>query len=1148
MSLLPSPYQPVAAQAARFVVGIDLGTTNSAVCYVDTQESAWQIRSFRIPQLVAPGQVEAREILPSFHYQPAPGEFPAVALRLPWHTEDPEYVVGFFARDHGAVVPGRLVSSAKSWLCHTGVDRTAALLPWQATPDCPKISPIEASARYLQHIRQAWDHRFPDYPLAQQDIVLTLPASFDEVARQLTVRAATAAGLPRVVLLEEPQAAFYAWIYAHREDWHRRVQPGQKILVCDIGGGTTDFTLIRVRLTQDGRIQFHRVAVGNHLILGGDNLDLALAHHVENRLRHYPGQGSQVSGPPTSSVADATNLPLLGPQEPDRPEAKDRGADGHRSISPSEGQGGRGQQKAEFSDTVRPSGSPLTPRQWAILVGLCRQAKEVLLAENAPERYTLTIPGMGARLIGGAISVELTRQEVEEVLIEGFFPKVPLDAKPAPRRSGFQEFGLPYAPDPAVTRYLAAFLTTHRYVAQEEEEQQAEGGDHDPARADLVLFNGGVFYAPTIRRRIIEVLTDWFGVPETQYAQNKPYTQFTQSHLRSYTQYTQSTQNHSKQSAPSTPNTSNTETHRAAQLPPADVSATPASRSDSPSNLSGPTSDVFGSSSSLSGSPSRLPTGPNGVSFPSGGPPTQWEPIVLENQRLDLAVAQGAAYYGMVRRGQGVRIAAGLARTYYVGVEKPDGASPSQPTALCLIPAGVEPGQQITLASHRFQLRVGEPVEFPLYYSSTRLTDKPGDLIPIDPEQLTPLPPIRTVLRPRKKIETGLLQVILHGQLTEIGTLELWCTEPEGRQRWRLEFDVRSATQTDIQAQQSTAEAEGVLEESVWQGCREAIQAVFGSQGQAKPAGLVKQLAHLIGTGRDQWPPTLLRRIWELLMEVEAGRRRSEAHEARWLNLVGYALRPGYGMAVDDWRVAETWRRLQGKLLHPTPACRIEWWVLWRRIAGGLAAGQQQALADPLLAPLRAVYRQLTTSKQPGKAADLPFGVHEQAEIFRLLGSLERLPLALKVELGTVLLELLGRKKWQDCRGAILWAIGRLGARQLTYGPLHLVVPPEKAAEWVDRLLNGPADDPNLALALMQLARRTDDRYRDLPEKNRRTVLQWLAEHKAPEHFLVLVRDGGLLETEEEGLIFGESLPIGLRLIADAAAPPMEPAVGADST
>ena len=281
---------------SRYVVGFDLGTTNSAVTYVDTTEDPWQVRVFAVPQLVAAGQVEARETLPSFHYQPGPGELPPAALRLPWTAAGapgarpecreprPPHVVGFFARDHGAVVPGRLISSAKSWLCHSGVDRTAALLPWHGAADVQRLSPVEVSARYLAHVRAAWDARFPQHPLAQQDFVLTLPASFDEVARELTIKAAALAGLPRVVLIEEPQAAFYAWIDAHRDRWDQLVQPGQKILVCDIGGGTSDFTLIRVRRGEGGKVQFHRVAVGDHLILGGDNLDLALAHYLEQRL------------------------------------------------------------------------------------------------------------------------------------------------------------------------------------------------------------------------------------------------------------------------------------------------------------------------------------------------------------------------------------------------------------------------------------------------------------------------------------------------------------------------------------------------------------------------------------------------------------------------------------------------------------------------------------------------------------------------------------------------------------------------------------------------------------------------------------------------------------------------------------------------
>ena len=327
---------------SRFVVGLDLGTTNSAMAYVDAHETPRRIRTFAIPQVVAPGQIEARDTLPSFHYQPASGEFPDDSTRMPWSNipDAPAVVVGHFARDHGTLVPGRMISSAKSWLCHAGVDRTADLLPWQGAEDVERLSPVSVSARYLQHAREAWDAQFPEHPLSQQDFVLTLPASFDEVARELTVKAAKQAGLTRIVLIEEPQAAFYAWIDKHAANWSDLVSPGQKILVCDVGGGTSDFTLIRVKQGESGTVQFHRVAVGDHLILGGDNCDLALAHHIERRLK----------------------------------------GDGH-----------------------------LEPRQWSVLVRSCRQAKEVLMADDAPDKWTLTLPGGGAKLIGGGLQVPITR-------------------------------------------------------------------------------------------------------------------------------------------------------------------------------------------------------------------------------------------------------------------------------------------------------------------------------------------------------------------------------------------------------------------------------------------------------------------------------------------------------------------------------------------------------------------------------------------------------------------------------------------------------------------------------------------------------------------------------------------------------------------
>ena len=199
---------------------------------------------------------------------------------------------------------------------------------------------------------------------------------------------------------------------------------------------------------------------------------------------------------------------------------------------------------------------------------------------------------------------------------------------------------------------------------------------------------------------------------------------------------------------------------------------------------------------------------------------------------------------------------------------------------------------------------------------------------------------------------------------------------------------------------------------------------------------------------------SLLRRIWEALVEDEAGRRRSAAHEARWLNLLGYALRPGYGLALDDWRVAETWRLLQGKLIHAAAMCQHEWWILWRRIAGGLTAGQQRALADPLLAPIRGLHKRLTTGK--GASGDLSFGASESIEVWRLLGSLELLPPVTKIELGGILLDVLLKRKMEPVRPAILWTLGRVAARVSVYGPLNVVVPTESVSNWIVRLLELP--------------------------------------------------------------------------------------------
>ncbi|MCC7070311.1 MAG: Hsp70 family protein [Deltaproteobacteria bacterium] len=267
--------------SARFSIGIDLGTTNTALACapLDANDAP---APFALDQVVAAGEHQARPLLPSFLYLPADVELPAGALALPWFA-DPRYCVGLFARERAASVPGRVVSSAKSWLCHAGVDRRSPLLPAGAPEDLQRLSPVEVSARILEHLVRAWDQAHPDAPLREQDVVLTVPASFDAVARALTEESAKSVGLERLTLLEEPQAALYAWVAAQGDGWRKHAKVGDLILVVDIGGGTTDFSLIEVK-DEGGNLALHRVAVGEHILLGGDNMDLALAHRLKAKL------------------------------------------------------------------------------------------------------------------------------------------------------------------------------------------------------------------------------------------------------------------------------------------------------------------------------------------------------------------------------------------------------------------------------------------------------------------------------------------------------------------------------------------------------------------------------------------------------------------------------------------------------------------------------------------------------------------------------------------------------------------------------------------------------------------------------------------------------------------------------------------------
>jgi molecular chaperone DnaK (HSP70) len=436
--------------ARQYIVGIDLGTTNSVLAYAPVDgagngpDGRAAITLFEIEQLVAPGQTAALPLLPSVRYHPLEGELAAADLRLPWQQHAAEAspaVFGQLARRLGAQVPGRLVASAKSWLSHTAVDRQAPILPWGAAPDVPKVSPVAASASYLAYMRAAWNSKFPAHPLEQQDLVLTVPASFDEGARALTLAAARQAGLHQLRLLEEPQAVFYDWLFRHRGDLAGELAQTRMVLVCDVGGGTTDLSLIKVAL-HDGQPQLTRIGVGNHLMLGGDNMDLALAHVME----------------------------------------------------------------AKMAPTAHPEQARLSAAALSQLMERCRAAKEQLLAADAPEQAQVTLLGAGSRMIGGMRSVALTRDDVGSIIVDGFFPLVAPDEGVRQARGGIVEFGLPYARDAAITRHLADFLRQHASALQAAQ-------DDGTAMPDTVLLNGGVFRASALVQRLQDTLGNWRGAP-----------------------------------------------------------------------------------------------------------------------------------------------------------------------------------------------------------------------------------------------------------------------------------------------------------------------------------------------------------------------------------------------------------------------------------------------------------------------------------------------------------------------------------------------------------------------------------------------------------------------------------------------------------
>ncbi|ENN2392779.1 Hsp70 family protein [Vibrio alginolyticus] len=624
-------------QTPKFSVGIDLGTTHCVMSFVDTHNEDARVEVMPIPQLTAPGTVETRSQLGSFLYQPHEHEMNPQSRVLPWSSE-PKALVGAIARNLGSKTPIRLVASAKSWLCHAGVNRRDAFLPAGSPEEVEKISPLRATELYLEHLKDAWNHANPNHNLADQDVTITVPASFDPAARDLTAEAARNVGFVHLTLLEEPQAALYNWIDNSNDKWRDEVEVGDIVLVVDIGGGTTDLSLVEVT-EDDGNLTLNRIAVGEHILLGGDNMDLALAYRLKMKLAQ--------------------------------------------------------------------EGKELQPWQVQAMTHACRDAKEALLNDSELQSVPIVVPSRGSKLLGATLKTELTQEEVQQTLVDGFFPQVAITDHPVQRsRGALTQMGLPYAQDAGITRHIAAFLSKQANALSASGYGGEAAQDFNPfanmpgmpgadaaqsadfIKPTAILFNGGVLKSKLLATRLEDTINEWLIEADAEMAKR------------------------------------------------------------------------------------------------------------LTGVDLDLAVASGAAYYGSVRRGQGVRIRGGIASAYYVGIESAMPAIPGMAPpmeALCVAPFGMEEGSSVDVPSQEFGLIIGQPVNFQFFGSTVRRDDLAGTHLDYwAPEELEELPEIQVTLPVSEGRREGeVVPVTLASRVTELGTLYLEAIAADNGQKWHVEFDVR---------------------------------------------------------------------------------------------------------------------------------------------------------------------------------------------------------------------------------------------------------------------------------------------------------------------------------------------------------------------
>ncbi|MFQ3224428.1 MAG: molecular chaperone DnaK (HSP70) [Lentimonas sp.] len=929
--------------AARYFIGIDLGTSNCALSFIDSKDLSAGTQVFSIPQFESLDTVRERTTLPSFCYFLSDAENATLQEKedAAWSQET---VVGLFARDRAASDTERTISSAKSWLCHAGIDREAKLLPWKSTAiaDELKRSPVEASAAYLDYLRFAWDQtigaRDKQSQFDRQDVVITVPASFDTVAQRLTLDAAERAHYPKSIrLLEEPQAAFYAWLEQHPtvEEWERLIaglseQP-KVVLVCDVGGGTSDFSLFELALQAGEELpSVRRIAVSNHILLGGDNVDLALAHQAEAKL------------------------------------------------SQSE---------------------PLSSKAWSQLTAQCRDLKERVLsvAGDADEVFTIALAAEGGNLFASVQTVALSRSEILNTILEGFFPHCESDVQPVNKSGGLREIGLPYAQDSAITHHLADFIRQRK--------------------VDAILFNGGSLDSEQIQERLVAQVAHWQGAV----------------------------------------------------------------------------------------------------------------PARLTNDQLDLAVARGAAWYqASQKREHATTIEGGSGHSFYIEVSVPTkrgkkkkGGANTETRLVCVLPQGSPLEESTRIVSLDLQLKVNTPVQFQAYTSTYREQDKGAELVAHNEHDFHKLPSMHTMaqLPPEEPMpEDGSVPIHLEAHLNTLGILRVNCVSVrriQGQNRnWRLEFNLRESAADAEDAPRGKVADIGISTEDLV-AAKAAIEQAF-DRDATKPsqaAGMLKALEAICHQGRREWNVPLIRELWQPLSPCITRRDISQEHELAWLNAAGYLLRPGYGHPLDEYYLRTLWLIQDLDLAFVTSkANREQYFLLWRRVAGGLSQAQQESLYDEWI---EKVLQDTKQSYEPS----------------RMLGAFEHLSSEKRLALAHHFTQSIETRKASFCDHSI-WALGRLLSRVPLYGGEQALLDPTEVSRAFDALepLDWTRDNlRNLPQLFVQAARIVNNRDHDVTQEVRERILAKAVLSGASEKRLQPLREYTPIDAKDIQQLFGESLPTGLR-------------------